>query len=333
MDGPPRSSMSKPRFEAWWLAIRPKTLSAVIAPVAVGSALAYQAGVFRPLPALAALLGGLLIQIGTNLSNDLLDYRRGADTAERLGPTRVVQAGLIAPRRVAWAAALAFGLAALVGLYLVAQGGLPILLLGLASIAAGILYTAGPYPLAYLGLGDLFVLLFFGLAALGGTYYVQAGAAHPAALPLGAAVGAFSVAILNVNNLRDIETDRAARKHTLALRLGEAWTRSYFAALVAAAFAIPLFLVLAAISGRSLAAIADRGLGVISERGLGAGVVLVLLALPLALRPVRLVRAGARGAALNPVLGMTARAQMGHALCLSGGLILERLLRQGLGIG
>lgn len=307
-------------LEAWWLAIRPKTLSAVIAPVAVGSALAYQAGAFRPLPALAALLGGLLIQIGTNLSNDLLDYRRGADTAERLGPTRVVQAGLIAPRRVAWAAALAFGLAALIGLYLVTQGGLPILLLGLASIAAGVLYTAGPYPLAYLGLGDLFVLLFFGLAALGGTYYVQAGASHPAALPLGAAVGAFSVAILNVNNLRDIETDRAARKHTLALRLGEAWTRAYFTALVAGAFAIPLFLVLAG------------GLVAISDRGLGAGVVLVLLALPLALRPVRLVRAGARGAALNPVLGMTARAQLGHALCLSGGLILERLLRQGLGI-
>lgn len=302
-------------LRAWWLAIRPKTLTATIAPVAVGTALAFFTGAFEALPALAALAGGLLIQIGTNLANDVLDYRRGADTAERLGPTRVVQAGLLAPRTVAWGAAAAFGGAAVIGLYLVAVGGWPILILGLASIISGVLYTAGPYPLAYVGLGDVFVMAFFGIGAVAGTYYVQALDLHPAAILLGVAVGAMSVGILTVNNLRDIETDRAAGKHTLAVRMGEARTRSYFAVVIALAFAVPLLLVIP--GGLSLA----PGPGI----GVGPGVLLVLVAAPIAWIPVQRVRAGARGAALNPVLGLTARAQIWHAACLAVGLVANPL--------
>ncbi len=312
---PPLITTPPSPYRAWWLAIRPKTLTATIAPVAVGSALAFFTGAFEPLPALAALAGGLLIQIGTNLANDVLDFRRGADTAARLGPTRVVQAGLLTPRAVAWGAAAAFGGAALVGLYLVAVGGWPILVLGLASILSGVLYTAGPYPLAYVGLGDLFVMAFFGIGAVAGTYYVQALELSPAAILLGVAVGAMSVGILTVNNLRDIDTDRAAGKRTLAVRMGEARTRAYYAGMIALAFVIPVVQVLA--GGLSLAP--RPGIGI------GPGALLVLVAAPIAWIPVQRVRAGARGAALNPVLGLTARAQIWHAACLAVGLVANLL--------
>lgn len=289
---------------AWWLAIRPRTLSAAIAPVAVGSALAWADYVFRPLPAFAALLGALFIQMGTNLANDVLDYRKGADTVDRVGPTRVTQAGLLTPRAVARGAAVSFGLAALVGLYLVlgAGGGWPILLLGVASLAAGVLYTAGPYPLAYVGLGDLFVLAFFGIAAVAGTYYVQALRLAPVAVGLGAAVGCLAVAILVVNNLRDVETDRAAGKQTLVVRLGADWARRYYAALVVLAFLLPLLLV---------------GAGWVSPLALA-----VLVAIPSAIPPVRAVLAGAAERALLPILGLTASLQIVHALCLGGGLVV-----------
>jgi 1,4-dihydroxy-2-naphthoate octaprenyltransferase len=292
-----------PAARAWWLAIRPKTLTAAIAPVAVATALAVDHGVFRPLPALAALAGALLIQIGTNLANDVLDFRRGADTGERLGPTRVVQAGLLPPRRVALGAALAFGLAALAGLYLARVAGPPILVVGIASIAAGVLYTAGPFPLAYVGLGDAFVIVFFGLVAVGGTYYVQSpGPLPPAAAALGLAVGSLSAAILAVNNLRDVETDRAAGKRTLAVRLGPAVMRRYYVGLVLAAFLLPA---VGAAAG-----------------ALPAASLLVLGAAPAALAPTRAVLAGAAGRALNGVLGQTARLQMLHAALLSLGLVL-----------
>lgn len=292
---------------AWWLAIRPKTLTAAIAPVAVGAALAVRDGVFMPTPALAALVGALLIQIGTNLANDVLDFRRGADDEERLGPTRVVQAGLLSPSAVALGAAAAFGAAALSGLYLILVAGWPILVVGVAAIVSGVLYTAGPYPLAYVGLGDLFVLLFFGLAAVAGTYYVQALTVTPAGLGLGLAVGALSVAILNANNLRDIEGDARIGKRTLAVRLGQARTREYFAAVIAVALALPVLMVLIG--------------------WLGWPVLLVLLALPAAVSTVRPVLAGVAGRALNPVLGQTARLQMVHAALLVLGLLVDGLLR------
>lgn len=319
MNNPDAPSRSPAR--AWLLAARPRTLTASVAPVAVGTALALDAGAFRLLPALAALAGGLLIQIGTNFANDVLDHRRGADTAERLGPTRVVQAGLLSDRAVARGAAVAFGLAALVGLYLVRVGGWPILLLGMASIASGVLYTAGPYPLAYVGLGDVFVMLFFGLAAVTGTYYVQAGALHPAAVPLGVAAGALSVAILAVNNLRDLDTDRAAGKRTLAVRIGDARTRTYYGTMLALAFVVPLAQVVAG------------GVGDPPAWSLGPGAALVLLALPAAAAPLRLVRAGARGGALNPVLGLTARAQLWHTAWLCVGLVVDAAVRAWVGGG
>jgi 1,4-dihydroxy-2-naphthoate octaprenyltransferase len=288
---------------AWWLAIRPKTLTAALAPVLIGTALAYGDQLFRLGPALAALAGALAIQIGTNLANDVMDWRKGADTAERLGPTRTVQAGLLPPRAVAWGATASFALAAALGLYLTAVSDWQILVLGIVSIAAGILYTAGPFPLAYIGLGDVFVLAFFGIAAVAGTYFVQAVHWSPVAMALGVAVGCLGVAILVVNNLRDIDTDRAAGKRTLVVRMGADWARRYYATLVALAFLIPLLLLVA--------------------RWVGPFTALVLAALPSALPPVRAVLAGTSGRALNPLLGLTASLQLVYALLLSAGLVLQ----------
>ena len=311
---PPRVSSSR----AWLLAIRPRTLSASVAPVAVGAALAVYLGVFHALSAMAALVGALFIQVGTNLANDVLDFKKGADTPDRLGPTRVVAAGLLSARAVTWGAALAFAAATLVGLYLVARAGWPILIIGLASLACGYLYTGGPHPLAYRGLGDLFVMLFFGVIAVSGTYYVQALTWSVRAALLGVAVGALSVAILTVNNLRDVDTDRAAGKRTLVVRLGAEWGRGYYAASVALAFVLPVLMGLA---------------GGLSRRpgwGLGPAVMLVLGALPLATGPIAQVRSGASGRALLPVLGMTARLQLWHALLLCLGLLLDRWLGGGM---
>jgi len=290
----------------WLLGMRPKTLTAAAAPVAVGAALAFCDGVFALLPSQAALAGALLIQIGTNLANDVLDYRRGIDDEARLGPTRVVQAGLLPAGQVTAAAAGAFALAAALGLYLVHVSGWPILVVGVAAIVSGVLYTAGPVPLAYVGLADMFVLVFFGLAAVAGTYYVQALTVTPASLAYGVAVGALSVAILNVNNLRDIDTDRRAGKRSLAVRLGAPATRTYYAASVLAAFAVPW---LQALSG-------DYWLPALFS----------LLALPDGLKAIGAVRGGAKGRELNPVLGQTARLQAAHALLLSVGLVAESLL-------
>lgn len=336
-------------FRAWWLAARPKTLTASIAPVAVAAGLAVAAGSFHALAAAAALVGALLIQVGTNLANDVLDFRRGADTAERLGPTRVVQAGLLSPRAVAWGAAAAFALAALVGLYLIAVGGLPILAIGLLAIASGVAYTAGPAPLAYVGLGDAFVMAFFGVAAVAGTYLVQARAALdgddlaralallPHAAALGVAVGALAVAILTINNLRDIPTDRAAGKRTLAVRLGEARTRRYLGAQLALAFAVPVALALLPVVPRaSLGGVPQRLPMLLAELGGGPRslptLLAVLAAAPMAVRLWRDV-AGASGRALNPLLARTARLQMLHAALLALALAVDPIVRAPLGGG
>lgn len=288
------------RRRAWWLAVRPKTLSAAVAPVAVGTALAAHDGRFGAVAALAALLGAVLIQVGTNLANDVLDYRRGADHAERLGPVRVTQSGLLPPGQVAGGAALCFAAAAGVGLYLVHVAGLPILALGVLAIASGVLYTAGPVPLAYVGLGDVFVLLFFGPVAVVGTYYVQTLTVSRQALLLGLAVGALAVAILNVNNLRDARTDLAAGKRTLAARLGPRSARRYFALVVLTAFLLPM--------------------GMVGARLLPWTCLAVLAAAPAATRLVRAVTGGVEGRALNPWLGAAARLQLVHAGLLCAGL-------------
>ncbi len=206
----------------WLLAARPKTLAAAVVPVLVGTSLAYNA--YTPLHRVSffcALGGALFIQIGTNLVNDALDFERGADTAARLGPLRVTQAGLLTPRAVLGGAYASFALAALCGIPLIIRGGWPIVIIGVVSIVAAYAYTGGPFPLAYHGLGEAFVMLFFGLVATGGSYYLQRLTIDPPALAAGVACGALAVMLIAINNLRDIESDRASRKLTLAARYGK----------------------------------------------------------------------------------------------------------------
>ncbi|MDX9973867.1 MAG: 1,4-dihydroxy-2-naphthoate polyprenyltransferase [FCB group bacterium] len=231
-------------FRVWWMAARPKTLWAASAPVLMGTAMAWDGGVFHGPAALCALLGALLIQIGTNYANDYFDHQKGTDTAERIGPLRVTQAGLVSPGTMRKAMALVFLLALIPGACLVYRGGWPLVAIGLASILCGILYTAGPAPLGYIGLADLFVLVFFGPVAVGGTYYVQALSLPPEVAIAGLAPGLLSVALLTVNNLRDIDGDRAAGKRTLAVRFGRSFARAeYLLSLVIACVAVPLYLV------------------------------------------------------------------------------------------
>jgi len=208
--------------KAWILAARPKTLSASVVPVLVGTALAHSVNWI----AFGCALGGaVFIQIGTNLVNDALDFKRGADTSTRLGPLRVTQAGLLSARTVLIGAIVCFVIAALFGIPLVIRAGWPLLVVGLTSIAAAYAYTGGPYPLAYHGLGELFVMIFFGFVAVGGSYYVQRLQIDRNVLLAGFAVGCLAVALLAINNLRDIGNDRASNKRTLAVRLGEDFGR------------------------------------------------------------------------------------------------------------
>ena len=228
------------RLQAWVLATRPRTLTAAAAPVFLGTGLASGRGAFSPYPALAALLGALLIQIGTNLANDYYDHVRGGDTEDRVGPLRVTQAGLIPPKTVRNATYLVLGLALLLGVYLVSVGGVPVIIIGLASLICAVAYTGGPFPLAYHGLGDLFVFIFFGLVAVGGSYWVQALDFGPEVLLAGFGMGALSTAILVVNNLRDLETDARAGKRTLAVRLGYDGTKFEFLFLSVMGFGAPV---------------------------------------------------------------------------------------------
>ncbi len=237
---PATDPLRLPASAAWLLAIRPKTLPAAAAPVLVGTALASFRGVDRPLAALAALVGALLIQIATNLANDYYDFLRGADTADRVGPTRVTQAGILAPHTVRNAMVLTLAAALAVGAYLVSLGGWPIVIIGLSALACAVLYTGGPFPLAYHGLGDVFVFVYFGLIAVAGTYYVQALAWPAEAWWAGVGAGALSTALLVVNNLRDRETDARAGKHTLAVLLGATGARLEYAFLLALAALVPL---------------------------------------------------------------------------------------------
>ena len=222
------------------MASRPRTLPAAIAPVLVGSAAAYYAVEdLRVLAFFAALLGSIFIQIGTNLANDYSDAKRGADTADRLGPVRVTASGLAAPRRVLVATWIAFGIAVACGIYLATVAGPVIIAVGIVSILAGVLYTGGPRPYGYAGLGELFVFLFFGLVAVNGSYYVQLEELDWLPFGLSISIGAMATAILVVNNVRDIETDRRAGKHTLAVRLGRERARNLFMVLLGAGLPRP----------------------------------------------------------------------------------------------
>ncbi|TVQ94308.1 MAG: 1,4-dihydroxy-2-naphthoate polyprenyltransferase [Deltaproteobacteria bacterium] len=285
---------------AWILAARPKTLPAAIVPVMVGTSVAYAHGEAALLPAFAALLGALLIQIGTNFANDYFDFASGADTAKRLGPTRAVQAGLLHANAVKGATALSFGLAGLVGLYLVAVAGWPIAVIGVLSILSGLAYTGGPYPLGYHALGDLFVFLFFGLIAVTGTHYVQAVTFSFEALTASVPIGLLATAILVVNNYRDLKTDAEAGKNTLAVRIGRRATRAFYLALLLGAYAVPVGQVLA--GGR-------------------IALLLPLVTLPLALLLARGL--GHReGAQLNPLLARTAALMASYGLLYAIGWVL-----------
>ncbi|SFS56843.1 1,4-dihydroxy-2-naphthoate polyprenyltransferase [Halostagnicola kamekurae] len=310
------STAAVSRTKAWVMAARPQTLPAAAAPVIVGVGLALEAGVFEPLPALLAFVGAALIQVGTNFANDYYDAKKGADTDDREGFTRVTQSGLIEPDQVKLATIATFALAILVGTYLVYVGGLPILVVGLVSVFCGWAYTGGPYPLGYHGLGDLFVFLFFGVVAVMGTFYVQA-ATHLAdplttSIPDGTVtttafiaslpVACLSTAILVVNNVRDRETDRETGKYTLAVRLGYGWSRVEFVALLAVAFAIPIWFWLAA--------------------DFGPAVLLPLLTIPYAAMITRTMLTRTDGKALNPALESTGKLLTIFSILFAAGLVL-----------
>ena len=287
------------RVQAWKLAVRPPTLTAAMSPVFVGTAVAISRDEFRALPALAALFGALCLQVGANFANDVFDFKRGADTADRLGPPRATQMGLITPNQMLVGMWLTLGLALLAGVYLAVVGGWPVVAFGLASIAAAIIYTGGPWPIGYHALGDVFTFVFFGLVAVVGTYFVQAkettALAWLAAVPVGCTV----TAILVVNNLRDIDTDRATGKKTLAVVIGRKATRGWFVVLLAAAYAVAL--------------------GTIAA-GASPAVALVVLSLPAARGPIQAIRADTRGGALNPILKATARFHLVFGVLFAIGL-------------
>jgi len=234
--------MKESKLKVWILAARPKTLWASVAPVLIGTAMAFESGALHTISAMSALLGAMLIQIATNFANDYFDYHKGVDNEGRLGPTRMVQAGLVAPSAMKAAFIGVFALALVPGIYLIWRAGLPIAVIGALSILFGILYTAGPFPLGYVGLGEVFVIIFFGPVAVGGTYYVQALEISWPVIISGLAPGLFSVAILTVNNLRDVKSDHRAGKKTLAVRFGVSFSKYEYLLSVVIACLIPLFL-------------------------------------------------------------------------------------------
>jgi 1,4-dihydroxy-2-naphthoate polyprenyltransferase len=287
----------------WLMAARPRTLPAAVAPVLVGTALAATEGTFKVLTFVAAMLGAVFIQIGTNLSNDYSDARRGADAEDRLGPVRVTAGGLVPPRQVLVATYVAFGLAVLAGAYLIATAGWELLLIGVASILAGVLYTGGPRPYGYEGLGEVFVFLFFGVVAVSGSYFAQVERLTWEAFVLAVPVGLLASAILVVNNVRDLETDRRAGKRTLAVRLGRSRARTLYGLMVYGAFACsPLPWLL-------------------GSDELSAWLLLPLLAFPLAVPVVRTVRNRIDGPSLNGALARTGMLQLAFCVLLAAGIL------------
>jgi len=286
-------------LSVWIAAARPRTLTAAVLPVVVGTALGYRAGRLEVPIAVATLAAAVLIQIGANLANDYYDFVSGADTASRLGPTRVTQAGLIEPNVVRNAAFGTLAMAALAGCYLVWAGGWPILAIGIASILSALAYTAGPFPLAYHGWGEAFVFVFFGLLAVNGAAYLQTRELTLLSFAVSIPIASLCTAILVVNNLRDIDADRIAGKRTMAVRFGAQLTRAEYALLVGSAFlALP---VLAWIGGWTM--------------------LLPLGALPLALGAIGAVYRD-RGEALNRDLARTAALHSAFGLLLALGIVL-----------
>ena len=286
------------------MAARPRTLPAAIAPVLVGTAAAIEvAGELPRVGAFfAALIGSIFIQIGTNLANDYSDAKRGADTVDRLGPVRVTAAGLVAPRSVLVATWVAFGVAVACGIYLASVAGPVIIAVGVASILAGVLYTGGPRPYGYAGLGELFVFLFFGLVAVNGSYYVQLEELDWFPFGLSVSIGCLATAILVVNNIRDIETDRRAGKRTVAVRIGRDATRRLYLALVGVAY-LTLLITLLANDGPWWAALG-------------------FLSLPLVVPAARPVLTRVDGPSLNQALAKTGALLAAFSLTVSAGLVI-----------
>ena len=289
------------KIKYWILASRPKTLPAAIAPVMLGVALAYHDGIFHWITGLITLIAALLIQIGTNRANDLFDFLNGTDTSDRIGPARVTQSGLLSTIQVRNGMIITFCLALTAGTYLVFIGGWPIVWIGLASIAAGIAYTGGPYPLGYHGWGDIFVIVFFGLIAVPGTFYLQTGMISMESLLVGLSMGTFSTAILVVNNLRDVETDTKTGKRTLVVRWGKRFGRIEYSIMMVVAYFIPA--VLAVIWKNDLS------------------MYLYLFSLPIAAKMMISVWTLERKE-LFPILGGTARVMMVYSILFVLGLIL-----------
>lgn len=292
--------MSAPsKARAWFLASRPRTLPAAAAPVVVGTAVAARVAEVAWGPALAALGGALAIQVGTNFANDVFDFEQGADGEDRIGPTRAVAAGWLSASEMRAGMVAAFAVATAFGAYLVAVAGWPVVVIGVASILSGVFYTATRRSIGYLGLGDLFVLIFFGFVAVGGTALVQIGSWPALAIWAAIPVGAWATNIIVVNNLRDRISDARAHKKTLAVRLGRRFVLTEYAVLGLASYVVPVFLF---------------GWG-----GLGASVLLPVLTLPLAIRLfLRLRRTD--GPALNPFLGETAQLMLLYAAAFAGGI-------------
>ena len=290
-------------WNAWIQAIRPRTLPAAAAGVVMGAAMAWRDGVFRLDIVLVCLFTALLLQVGSNLANDVFDFERGADTSERLGPTRVTQAGILTPKQVKIGMAIVFGLSGILGLYLVWFGGWLILLLGIAAIISAVAYTGGPFPIGYYGLGDVFVFIFFGLAAVAGTYYIQAGSIPPVVWWMTLPPGLIITAILVVNNLRDIDNDRKAGKHTLAVRMGEQGTKIEYIVCMVIAFITPIPVAWA---------------GMISWTTL-----IAWLSLPLAIQAMRVVLTQ-KGRPLNAALAKTGQTALAFSLLFWLGLLLAK---------
>jgi len=289
----------KDKVQVWILAVRPKTLPAAAAPVIVGAALAASAGHWQGLPALAALSAALLLQIGSNLANDVFDYEKGADSGERLGPLRVTQAGLLTPAEVKRGMWVVFGLAAIIGVYLIVHAGWVVLIIGLAAILSAIAYTGGPFPLGYHGLGDLFVFIFFGLVATVGTYFIQTGTTTSTVWWMGASIGLLILNVLVVNNLRDLDNDRLTGKLTLAVRFGQKGARMEYWLALAGAYIIPIFL---------------WHRGSLSIGGLTVG-----LSIPIAWRLARSIYQDS-GTKLNKTLAETGQLGLIYALLFAAGV-------------
>ena len=287
-------------LRAWVLAIRPPTLTAAIVPVAVGTGVAVRDGHWMPLAALAALIGALALQIGANFANDLSDFRRGADTDSRLGPPRATQLGMLTQRQVTAGILVSFALATVAGLYLVYLGGWPIIAIGLASMLAAVTYTGGPWPFGYRGLGEVFVFIFFGVVAVAGTYYVQADMVSAHVIAASVPVALTVTAILVVNNVRDIDTDRLAGKYTLAVYLGRRLARTEFVVVVAGAY------------------LAAAGLWILGD--FSGWVLLSWLSVPVAIVPGGAVLARTDGPALNEALRSTARLHFVFGILLALGV-------------